>query len=380
MRIAIIGAGPAGLYVGYLLKRAFPEAYVRISEKNPENVTWGFGVVFSDAALDFLREDDPVTHQAIVPHMQRWRNLTLDIKGACIELDGIGFSSIARLHLLQLLTARARSVGVDVCFNTMDDGHHGSFDLVIGADGVNSVVREQADFGTTVSQLPNKFIWYGCDRTFDTLTQSFRETRLGDFNAHHYRYSNTESTFIIETDANVWARANFAKMSAQETIRVCEELFADVLQGARLKANHSVWRNFPQLHNERWHNGKYVLIGDSLHTAHFSIGSGTRLALEDAISLEKAIQQSDGNIPSALVSFEASRRPIVDKIVAAAQRSAQWYESFSAHMKLPPWKMAESYVRRAGRIDDGRLRAMSPQFMAGLDRYKQLAKESFLEK
>lgn len=372
MRVAVIGAGPAGLYVAYLLRRAFPDASIEVVEQNPENVTWGFGVVFSDTALDFLREDDPETHAAIVPHMEQWRDLTLDHAGRRIAIDGVGFAAIGRLHLLQLLTERARSVGVSPRFGTrIDDiGGFDAYDLVVGADGVNSVVRAAGDFQTSMSALNNKFIWYGTPRSFDTLTQSFRESRLGRFNAHHYRYAPDMSTFIVETDARTWEAAGFAAMDEPAYRAVCAEVFADVLDGAPLVANNSHWRNFPVLWSARWHDGNKVLIGDSLHTAHFSIGSGTRLALEDAIALVRALFDSQGDVPAGLAAYEAARRPIVEKLVGAARASAAWYEEFATHMDKAPWDLADSYIRRAGRLDDDRLAKLAPNFMAGLTRWR----------
>ncbi len=373
MKVAIAGGGPGGLYAGYLIKRAFPDWDIAIHEQNPENVTWGFGVVFSDTALDFLAADDPDTHAAIVPAMEMWRDMTLDVLGEKVTLDGIGFAAIGRLHLLQLLTERARSVGVDPKFGTSVgdiEALEADADLVIGADGLNSLVRGSGNFGTAMSVLSNKFVWYGTNRPFDTLTQSFRESRWGRFNAHHYRYRTDMSTFIVETDAATWNAAGFADMAEPEYRAVCEEIFADVLDGAGLVDNKSHWRNFPKLWNECWYDGKKVLLGDALHTAHFSIGSGTRLAMEDAIALARALTEAEGDISVALSAYQAVRKPIVQKIVTAANTSAEWYEGFAARMDIGAWEFADSYIRRAGRIDDERLRKLSPEFMAGLDRHR----------
>jgi len=374
MRVAVIGAGPAGLYSSYLLKRAFPAASVEVVEQNPADATWGFGVVFSDQALEFLREDDPETHEAIAPRMETWRDLTLDLRGQRIRIDGIGFAAIGRLTLLQLLQDRARSVGVEPRFNTrLDDlSLFDGYDLVIGADGLNSVVRTGAPvrFGTTLTHLGNKFIWYGTTQPFDTLTQSFRDSRWGPFNAHHYRYRQGMSTFIVETGPETWERAGLDRMGEAETRALCEEVFADVLDGHGLVSNNSYWRNFPQLWNERWWDGNRVLLGDALHTAHFSIGSGTRLALEDAIALVEALQASPDDIPAALQSYQDRRKPIVEKLVSAANASADWYERFGEHMQLPAWDFAYSYIRRAGRIDDARLRRLAPEFMAAYEAAK----------
>ena len=368
MRCVIIGAGPAGLYFGYLLKRARPEAKIRIVEQNGADSTFGFGVVFSDRALEFLREDDPLTYDHITPHMEVWDDLTLDHGGERIALDGIGFAAIGRLELLKLLQERLRSVGLEAQFekvvSTPDE--LGPADLVVGADGINSVVRAglEGDFGTTVSALSNKFVWYGTTKRFETLSHAFRCNEHGSFNAHHYRYAPDRSTFIVETDQETWERAGFAHMGDAETRRYCEEVFAAELDGHPLISNRSHWRNFPKIWNRRWSVGNVVLLGDALRTAHFSIGSGTRLAMEDAIALSEALAECGDNVGAALGLYEDRRRPVVEKLVAAANESADWYERFAEHMALEPWDFAISYARRSGRLSDERLAALAPRFMA----------------
>jgi 2-polyprenyl-6-methoxyphenol hydroxylase-like FAD-dependent oxidoreductase len=222
----------------------------------------------------------------------------------------------------------------------------------------------EADFGFSLSYLTNKFIWYGTARSFDTLTQTFVETGAGTFNAHHYRYAPTMSTFLVECDRGTWLRAGFDEMSEEETRRYCEGVFTQTLEGQGLVSNRSIWRNFPWVWNDRWSFRNMVLIGDALHTAHFSIGSGTRLALEDALALVKALEAEPRDVPTALTRYEATRRPVVEKLVAASRRSALWYERFAEHMRLAPLELAMSYMTRSHRIDDDRLRAMSPRFMA----------------
>jgi 2-polyprenyl-6-methoxyphenol hydroxylase-like FAD-dependent oxidoreductase len=372
MRIAILGAGPAGLYLAYLINRRCPDWDVTVVEQNRADATFGFGVVFSDRALEFLREDDEATYSAIAPHVESWSDIALVHRGERVVIDGIGFAAIGRLKLLQVLQARARSVGVVPIFERVvtELDELGGADLVVGADGVNSIVRRthEKQFGASTKFLTNHFAWFGTTKHFETLTQTFVENDLGFFNAHHYRYAPELSTFIVEVDQATFARAGFAQMSEAETRTLCERVFAGALNGHALISNNSVWRRFPIVHNEHWRAGKCVLIGDALHTAHFSIGSGTRLAMEDAIALDRAIAAHPDDVAAALVAYESGRRPILEKLVSGANRSAIWYEQFAQHMQLPPLDFAMSYVTRSGRVDIDRLRKLSPRFVARYER------------
>ncbi|HZP69805.1 MAG TPA: FAD-dependent monooxygenase [Pseudolabrys sp.] len=367
MRIVIIGAGPAGLYLAYLLKRRRADADVRVLEQNSADATFGFGVVFSDRALDFLREDDPQTHAAIVPHMESWHDIVIAHRGERIAIDGVGFAAIGRLRLLQLLQERARSVGVEPEYRrpvkSLDE--LGEADLIVGADGVNSLVRRLlvGEFGTSIRPLTNRFAWFGTTKPFDTLTQTFIQTDFGAFNAHHYRYTPDLSTFIVEVDQLTFERSGLARMDDAAARQLCERVFAGPLDGHRLISNNSIWRQFPVVHNEKWSTGNCVLIGDALHTAHFSIGSGTRLAMEDAIALENALAANAGDVGAALRAYETARRPVLEKLVAGANGSAVWYEHFAEHMRLAPLDFAMSYVTRSGRVDIERLRKQSPRFV-----------------
>ena len=367
MKILVAGAGPAGLYFSYLAKRRHPAWDVRVVEQNAAGSTFGFGVVFSDRALDFLRADDPQTYDLVTPRMESWTDLTVVHRGERVVIDGIGFAAIGRLEFLQLLQRQVASVGVAVEYETALKSRErlDSYDLVVAADGANSFVRSSADFGTSITPLTNRFAWFGTTKIFATLTQTFIENEDGSFNAHHYRHSQGMSTFVFECDAETWKRAAFQQRNEQETLAYAENLFADTLGGHRLVSNKSVWRNFPNVRNTRWSSGNIVLIGDAQRTAHFSIGSGTRLALEDAIALLKALGDSRKDIPQALAAFEAARRPIVEKLVAAADASGAWYERFAEQMKLPPREFAWSYIQRSGRIDPDRLRKTSPRFVDG---------------
>jgi 2-polyprenyl-6-methoxyphenol hydroxylase-like FAD-dependent oxidoreductase len=372
MRIAILGAGPAGLYLGYLIKRrAGSRVDVSIIEQNAADATFGFGVVFSDRALDFLREDDQATYAAIVPHMEVWRDMTLNHRGDRVVIDGIGFAAVGRLKLLQLLQARAASVGVVPAYKHMVASldEFAGYDLIVGADGLNSLVRRTyaEAFGASVRLLTNRFAWFGTTKRFETLTQTFIETEQGHFNAHHYRYAPDMSTFIVETNAETFARIDFERMSETETRSYCEKVFAEALDGQPLISNNSIWRQFPVVHNARWSHNNCVLLGDALHTAHFSIGSGTRLAMEDAIALDRALA-AHTSIPDALEAYEAARRPILEKLVAGANGSAEWYERFAEEMRLAPLDFAMSYITRSGRVDLAKLHASSPGFVARYER------------
>lgn len=371
MRVSILGAGPAGLYAAILLKRRRSDIRVRVVEQNPPDATFGFGVVFSDKALAFLADDDPDTAALIEPAMERWSDITVVHRGERIAIDGVGFAAIGRLELLALLQRRAVELDIRPEYGRRVDDPAAlePADLIIGADGLNSRVRaaDPEAFGESLEHLDNRFVWYGAERGFDTLTQTFLETRFGPMNAHHYRYAPDRSTFIIEMTPDVFETTGFADMAEADYRAVCADCFGEQLGGAALIPNHSVWRRFPVLHCTRWYHGNRVLVGDALHTAHFSIGSGTRLALEDVVALVGALESHDWDTDAALPAYQAAREPILEKITSAARRSAAWYEQFDEHMALPPWEFALSYIRRAGRVDAERLRQLAPRFTAALE-------------
>jgi 2-polyprenyl-6-methoxyphenol hydroxylase-like FAD-dependent oxidoreductase len=372
MKVTIIGAGPAGLYLSILLKRSGIVDELTIFEQNAADSTFGFGVVFSNSALEFLKDDDPGIHAAITPELQRWSDIRVTHRSETIRIDGIGFTAIGRLQLLQILRQEALRLGVDIRYRTTVDSLdalHDS-DLIVGADGINSLVRrtDESVFGTTIRYLTNRFAWFGTTKPFDALTQTFVSHPLGVFNAHHYRYSETMSTFIVETDAATFSNSNLAGLGETELKTLMQEIFADTLAGHELVSNRSIWRQFPIVHNQRWSRGNTVILGDALHTAHFSIGSGTRLAFEDAIALAKALVTTPRDISLALTSYEAARKPILDILVGAANASAAWYEAFADKMPLAPYDFAMSYLTRTGRVSTDRLKALSPLFMANYER------------
>jgi len=375
MRIAILGAGPAGLYLGYLLKRARPDLTIEIFEQNPPDATFGFGLAFSERALEFIRGEDEATWSAIEPALERWHDSVLYLNGEEIRIDGMGYAGIARLALLQILQARAQSVGVAPVYSrpVRSLAELGEADLIVGADGANSLVRRNGehDFHTKIEEFSNRFAWYGTPKRFGALTHTFIRTPAGCFNAHHHPHARDMSTFVVEMDERTFHACAFDRMGEDESRMACEALFVDALEGAPLISNKSIWRRFPRIVNQRWSAGNRVLIGDALHTAHFSIGSGTRLAMEDAIALSHALERASFAIPAALAAYEEARRPVVEKLVAAANASAQWYEHFDSHMRLPPLEFAMSYITRSGRIDMERLRRTSPDFMAAYESRKR---------
>jgi 2-polyprenyl-6-methoxyphenol hydroxylase-like FAD-dependent oxidoreductase len=369
MRITVLGAGPAGLYFAYRLKRARPDVAIEIFEQNPQGATFGFGLAFSGRALEFLREQDAETYAAIEPALQFWSDSIIDLNGAEVRIDGMTYSGIGRLTLLSILESQARSAGIVPRYDhRVASLEELDADLIVGADGANSLVRQahQVDFGTTTNQLTNRYAWYGTTHRFDALCHTFVETTEGVFNAHHHSHASDMSTFVVEVDQRTFFRCGFDTMDADAAHAKCEQVFARVLAGHKLISNNSIWRRFPRIWNERWSAGNRVLLGDALHTAHFSIGSGTRLAMEDAIGLAAALA-AHSDIPEALAAFEAARKPHVAKLTAAANSSAEWYEHFADHMRLSPLDFAMSYITRSGRVDLDRLRVTSPKFVAAYE-------------
>ena len=371
VQINIIGAGPAGLLFALLIKRRFPAWSVKVFEQNPPDATFGFGVVFSLNALAFLERDVPDFHALLTPRLASWPMQRIVHRDERVDIDGNGFSAIGRLELNQFLDELCRAAGIRIEYEHVIDSLTmvKDCDLLIGADGANSAVRRlmETEFEPKTEWLSNRFAWYGTTQAFECLSLTFRANQDGHFVAHHYRHGPAMSTFVVECDATTWRRAGLDQMSDQASRTYCEQVFAADLAGHSLVSNKSIWRQFPLLSTRRWFVGNTVLLGDALRTVHFSIGSGTRLAFEDAIALDRAFAEAGADVPRALNVFERERRPIVEKIVAAANASSYWYERLGEKMQLKPWELAYDYMTRSGRMTDERLRELSPKFMAFVD-------------
>jgi 2-polyprenyl-6-methoxyphenol hydroxylase-like FAD-dependent oxidoreductase len=373
--INIVGAGPAGLLFALLISRRFPDWRVQVFEQNPPDATYGFGVVFSQGALAFLERDVPDFHEQLKLRLESWPMQRIGHRGERVDIDGNGFSAIGRLELNQFLDELCRAAGVRFEYEHVIDSldELKECDLLVGADGANSVVRRalEAEFRPQAEWLTNRFAWYGTRQLFECLSLTFRANNDGSFVAHHYRHGPAMSTFVVECDEITWRRAGLDRMSDDESHAYCERVFAPDLGGYPLLSNKSLWRQFPLLTTRRWRVGNAVLIGDALRTVHFSIGSGTRLAFEDAIALDRSFGEAGEDAPRALEAFERERRPIVEKIVAAANASSYWYESLPEKMTLKPWQLAYDYMTRSGRMTDERLRELSPKFMARVEKERR---------
>jgi 2-polyprenyl-6-methoxyphenol hydroxylase-like FAD-dependent oxidoreductase len=371
VHINVIGAGPAGLLFSLLIKRRYPSWRIDVFEQNPSDATFGFGVVFSQGALAFLERDVPDFHKQLSERLELWPMQRIVHHDERVDIDGNGFSAIGRLELNQFLQDLCHEAGVSISYGcsiaSLD--HLRASDVLVGADGANSLVRRsfEAEFEAQVEWLTNRFAWYGTAELFDCLTLTFRANEDGNFVAHHYRHSCAMSTFVVECDERTWRRAGLDRMSDEESRAYCERVFAPDLNGRALISNKSIWRQFPLLACRRWWTGNTLLIGDALRTVHFSIGSGTRLAFEDAIALDRAFADSGENASGALARFERERRPIVEKLLAAGNASSYWYERLREKMALRPCELAYDYMTRSGRMTEERLRELSPKFMARVE-------------
>ena len=372
MRINIVGAGPAGLYFALLMKKADPRHDVTVFERDGANDTFGWGIVFSDQTFGYLRENDEPSFDEIVAACETWDNVDVVHRGRKVSVHGNRFSGIARIQFLQILQRRAAAVGVQLRFHShvTDLRHLPPADLLVGADGANSLVRARhaSVFEPNVTMARNRYIWLGTPRLFHGLTLTFRETEWGPFAAHSYKFSRSLSTFIVECGPDTWERAGFPAMTEPETCERLSTIFAADLAGAPLLTNNFVkWLNFTLVRNAHWHGERLVLLGDALHTAHFSIGSGTKLALEDAIALAHSFAACP-RVEDALPDFQRARKPIVDALQAAAVESLHWFENWSDDAHLEPVAFAYKLMTRSGRIDREKLRRRDPAFVAEYER------------
>jgi anthraniloyl-CoA monooxygenase len=367
MKISILGGGPAGLYFSILIKKARPDYEVALYERNRADDTFGFGVVFSDQTLDIFRRYDPVSHAAILANFAYWDDIEIHFKNETIRVGGNGFCGCSRQTLLRLLQERARGLGVALHFEREIDtlAAFAGSDLIIAADGINSRVRSQhADHFQPVTDLrPNKFVWLGSTRPFDAFTFFFRETGHGIFIAHCYQYEQGHSTWVIETDPKTWARAGLDKMDEAQSARFLESVFAKELDGHSLITNRSLWRNFPMIRNTRWVKDNIVLLGDAKATAHFSIGAGTKLAMEDAIALFEALKAHGDDVKAALSGFERDRREDVEKTQHAANVSLVWFEHLARFWNYDPIKFAFGLMTRSKSITYDNLAMRAPEFV-----------------
>ena len=366
MRVLIVGGGPGGLYLAILLKKAHTDALIDIVERNAPDATFGFGVVFSDETLGYLQHNDQPTFEQITAEFNRWDAIEIRHAGAVRLSHGHGFSGIARKRLLEILQQRCRALGVTFSFQQEFEAHQvpdvaQTYDLVVAADGANSRIRTHFTdvFAPEIDLRRNKYAWFGTPQRFENFLFSFRPTPHGVLWCHAYRYDASHSTFIVECDPTTWRAAGLDRMSETESAVFCERVFADDLKGEPLLCNRSLWANFPMLRNARWRLpsdlGNIVLLGDAAHTAHFSIGSGTKLAMEDAIALAHYLSCED-SIPTALARYEEERKREVDRFQRAAFESLLWFEGVERHLDFDADQFAFSLLTRSRRISYETLR------------------------
>ncbi len=365
------------------MKKAQPEAEILVLERNQESETFGFGVVFSDATLDYFKDEDPVSYQAITDAFAHWDDIDVHFKGEVHTSTGHGFSGMSRWTLLDLLAKRAKELGVEIRFGTdvsqADvEKYRAEYDLVLAADGVNSQIRGyyQEYFRPRIDWRPNRFVWLGTTFPFDAFTFYFKENQHGMYRVHAYRYEEGTSTFIVECTEDTFQQAGFDKFSEEDTVAYMAELFQDELKGHKLLTNRSIWRSFPTIYVENWFHGNTVLMGDAVHTAHFSIGSGTKLAMEDAIELVHAIKAHD-DLPTALKEYEKVRKPSVESLQRAAQVSLEWFENTERYMHLEPTQFTFSLLTRSLRVTHDNLKMRDEGFVDQVDSWfaKQLSQD-----
>jgi anthraniloyl-CoA monooxygenase len=373
MRVLTVGAGPAGLYASLLLKKLRPEADVTVIERNPRGATYGWGVVFSDRTLAEFREADQPTYEAITDRFVLWDAIDIHYRDEPVRSGGHVFAGIARVALLEILTRRCEELGVPVRFEEevpADPAVITEHDLVIAADGVNSAMRGafEKTFRPRLDQGRSRYIWFGTDRILDSFTFAFRANEHGLFQVHAYPFDGERATWIVETDEGTWRRAGLDAASEDESIRYCRRLFAPELRGASLFSNRSQWISFVTVRTRTWRHENLVLVGDAAHTAHFSIGSGTKLAMEDAIALARGVERHPGDLEAALVDYELERRPVVERFQEAAEESRTYFENTRRYQHLEPMPFAFGLLTRSGRLDYANLRTRDPRYVDQVDR------------
>ncbi|HTZ01587.1 MAG TPA: FAD-dependent monooxygenase [Xanthobacteraceae bacterium] len=381
MKVAIIGGGPAGLYFARLMKRSRPDADIVVFEQNPREATYGFGVTLGGSARERMRRIDEDVHDRLAGVMlfNNRQIIRLDDEEVLLEYAASG-GAIARLQLLNILQQASEEIGVVFKdgVRIVDLGQFAEFDLVVAADGVNSFVRSQfgADFGTRQYFLNNHFAWYGVGREMKPNALVFRHAHGGVFVAHYYAYAENMSTFVAECDGATWDRCGLAALDARERRTLIEDIFANELDGAPLIDNKSDWRQFNVVSNERWVRGNIVLLGDAQRAAHFSIGSGTRLAMDDAAALHQAFEEAGSDAVLALARFVDIRKPIRDQFALAAERSFNWYEAMGDAMRANVMDFTYDFLTRTGRVDDVRLKDYVPAFYRDYQRYRSREPEA----
>jgi anthraniloyl-CoA monooxygenase len=372
MKIGVLGGGPAGLYFALLMRKADRAHEVTVVERNAPDATFGWGVVFSEETLGALRDADNDTYLDITESFARWSAIDVHYAGKVVRSGGHVFSGVARKRLLQVLQDRCRALGVEMSFEDElpDLSRFDGFDLVVAADGVNSTVRRLHEewFRPRLDVHRSKFVWFGTTRPFDAFSFVFRKTAHGLFQVHAYPFEAGTSTFIVECNQATWERAGLAGATEEDSIAFCEELFAPELAGHRLMSNRSLWTSFVTVRCDSWHRGNVVLMGDAAHTAHFTIGSGTKLAMEDAISLANSFAKQASNLEAALTEYEMERQPVVERFQEAARESSRYFEDVIRYTGFEPLQFAFQLLTRSGRITHLELEKRDPAFVAAVDR------------